>query len=44
MNCGNKGEGYDAVEKRNKVVPDFSFAEKVVVPKMYNSSGQVILK
>lgn len=33
-----------ADERRGSVPVDFSFAEKNVVPKSYNSSGQVIPK
>ena len=37
-----RGDGYNADERRGGVQVDFSFADKNVVPKSYNGSGQVI--
>jgi hypothetical protein len=36
MKGGDKGN-YDAVARRGPVEPDFSFAEKIVVPKIFNN-------
>lgn len=42
LNCGDRGKDYDPREKRGNCPVDFSFAEKNVVPKTYNGSGQII--
>lgn len=39
---GGARQDYDANERRGNCVVDFSFAEKNVVPKTYNGSGQII--
>lgn len=41
LNCGDRGNSYDAVEKRGAggAAIDFGFAEKVVIPKTYNAGG-----
>ncbi|CAM6004301.1 unnamed protein product [Sphagnum balticum] len=44
VNCGERGNGYAAEERRGGVKTDFSFAEKIVVPKVYNAAGQIIPK
>ena len=44
LNCGERGNNYLADERRGSVQVDFSFADKNVVPKSYNGSGQVIPK
>lgn len=44
LNCGERGKTYDGAERRGQVPVDFSFAEKNVVPKTYNGSGQIIPK
>ena len=42
----NSGEstGYPAEERRGTIKIDFSFAEKIVVPKTFNAGGQIINK
>lgn len=42
LNGGGRGDNYSAEEKRGSAQVDFSFAEKNVVPKSYNGSGQVV--
>jgi hypothetical protein len=42
LNCGERGNNYLADERRGNVVPDFSFADKNVVPKTYNGGGIVL--
>ena len=44
MNCGDRGNNYLAEERRGGLNPDFGFAEKNVVPKTYNGTGQIIPK
>ena len=44
LNCGERGNNYLAEERRGGAICDFSFAEKNVVPKVYNGSGVVVRK
>lgn len=44
MNCGDRGNDYNAKERRANVTVDLSFAEKNVVPKSFNSGGQMVSK
>jgi hypothetical protein len=44
LNCGDRGNNYLAEERRGGNNPDFGFAEKNVVPKTYNATGQIIPK
>lgn len=44
MNCGDRGNNYLAEERRGGNNPDFGFAQKNVVPKTYNGTGQIIPK
>lgn len=44
LNCGDRGNNYLAEERRGGINPSFGFAEKNVVPKMYNASGVVVPK
>lgn len=44
LNGGSKGSDYNAEERRGSAPIDFAFAEKNVVPKSYNGTGQVIPK
>lgn len=39
LNCGERGNNYNAEEKRGTVAIDMTFAEKTVVPKTYSGSG-----
>lgn len=39
MNCGGRGDNYPAEERRGFVEPDFSFSDKIVIPKTYNGNG-----
>ena len=41
VNCGGRGENYPAEERRGFVEPDFGFADKTVIPKTYNASGEI---
>ena len=41
INCGEKGSEYQAEERRSNSRTDFSFAEKNVIPKTFNGSGQI---
>lgn len=43
VNCGDNA-GYPAEERRGPIKVDFSFAEKIVVPKTFNAGGQIINK
>jgi len=38
FDCNGGNKDYDAVAKRKNVEPDFSFADKIVIPKFYNPS------
>lgn len=42
LNCGDRAANYNAQERRANAAVDFSFAEKIVVPKSYNSNGVII--
>ena len=44
LNCGDRGNNYLAEERRGGLNPDFGFADKNVVPKTYNGTGQIIPK
>ena len=44
LNCGDRGNNYLAEERRGSMNPDFGFADKNVVPKTYNATGQIIPK
>lgn len=44
LNCGDRGNNYLAEERRGGNNPNFGFAEKNVVPKTYNATGQIIPK
>jgi hypothetical protein len=44
LNCGDRGNNYLAEERRGGINPEFGFAEKNVVPKTYNGTGQIIPK
>ena len=44
LNCGDRGNNYQARERRGEVNPNFGFAEKNVVPKTYNGTGVIIPK
>jgi hypothetical protein len=44
LNCGDRGNNYLAEERRGGNNPDFGFADKNVVPKTYNGTGQIIPK
>ena len=44
LNCGDRGNNYLAEERRGGMNPDFGFADKNVVPKTYNATGQIIPK
>ncbi len=44
LNCGDRGNNYLAEERRGGNNPDFGFADKNVVPKTYNATGQIIPK
>ncbi len=44
LNCGDRGNNYLAEERRGGLNPDFGFADKNVVPKTYNATGQIIPK
>ena len=39
---GGCSDDYDPISRRNSNKVDFSFAEKVVIPKIYNSNGVVV--
>lgn len=41
MKLGDNLPDYDAIGRRN-VEPDFSFAQKVVQPKLFNGKGEVV--
>lgn len=41
MNCGERGNNYQAEERRGNAVVDLSFADKTVVPKTYNGTGAI---
>jgi hypothetical protein len=38
-NCGDRGNDYDPIARRGGIEPDYSFADKVVIPKVYNNQG-----
>lgn len=44
VNCNDKSASYNAEERRGNAKIDFTFAEKIVVPKNFNAGGQVIPK
>ena len=33
LNCGDRGNNYNAEERRGNIAVDFSFADKIVIPK-----------
>lgn len=37
VNCNKSAEEYDAVSRRKNIEPDYSFADKSVVPKLFNT-------
>jgi len=44
LNCGDRGNNYLAEERRGGANIDTGFAEKNVVPKTYNATGQIVPK
>ena len=44
LNCGDRGSSYNPQERRGGVKVDMGFAEKNVVPKVFNSGGQMTAK
>ncbi|EGR29798.1 hypothetical protein IMG5_148260, partial [Ichthyophthirius multifiliis] len=40
VNCNKSPESYDALERRKNVEPDYSFAEKQVIVKLFNQPQQ----
>ena len=41
VNCGNSS-AYNPEDRRGSIKIDFGFADKIVVPKSFNSGGQVV--